>query len=1378
MALSGLFRFIALGMDPNKRRTRGIQKDYREKKRRKEGTIYLSSDESTPEADAERERVKITPEDLELHFEMLRKEEAETKRSEMEKKQEEQAKTSEEEREERNRKGENTEVLGSMGESMGTRVEEKGSKMEKEQGEQAKTSEEEREERNRKGENTEVLGSMVESMGTRVEEKGSKMEKEQGEQGKRSEEEQAKEIKTGMDKSKTEREERKREKEKMVVLGSLLEEVSNSSNDQQAKQNSQPKQTQQRREHLKRKFEHADLDSFLDKDPLEKVYEKFISEEVGRGVFAKRSIDKNEFIAFYRGEAITEEEFNKKCEENDIEYVFYNQTWRTYIDGKNSTGIARLINDCGNGRRPNIVPRIHTDRQRKRHIKFIALTDIAKDEELVYNYGGSQLPWRTDNATKLPTLKQKPDSNAYSDTISMPELVKKPSTICTSEKNTSEMQTIPSSSIINWKTPKCDEEGHILIDFPLKIDKKRNQNNGKESDEEYRPNSRQTSTKNSSSKRKKVSKRDEPKRDEPKRDEPKRDEFQTETSKRKKVSTRPDESERAELNSLERRTESGIIAAKNSEPDPHGGLDGFCLYCQMPLNYIEEYVEHESFCTNSSFIGKPFMRGGKKLHFVVLCLHCSKVCNKHKFADLNHHLQTEHEQNSPTPGVDYIIYTICPEIPDEDASKTEPKTTTIRTSDVAEISRMRRRERLEREQERDSSSSSTENSSDIESSAVTKSQVGKKQNSTVEKGQLKCLFCEDKLSSYFTLKRHLKNSHRVSEPSVLNVIPKCHLLAKNENKSEYFLCRKCHLLCDKKFRHKYNSISMDHEPEWYEKPIISLKDLPGFILDHVVLEQNEYDPSESRFMKVGTGYKKVNFNKLLSEFEETKLQEIRDGTSHDWKMNNINGRIKRFREAIIATKGLQDASKLTTWISSYPEIRSANTRRNNLNLLKIFLSEFLCPAMAAKSELVNFPVFVGQLDNLMRKEQKSKKARHQLIKRATANMLPSKEQLTELKSAIMTYLHSKLNENVEELGANDFNTVIMNLVAMIILRNASRSGTITTMRTEYVEPENLTYAKDIDRVAMQFAPKSVITARKGPGERERLQKILQMLKQSHKNFFCDGIRYQVVKKSEMNLILTFKAIREKMGKSHVFLFASFDATENLTYDQQKAFCRRYHSTVTSQHGFKNMIFNSTVYRKLVTSEVCENISDPKKRLQVHEHIGHWEDTAHAHYNLERRKAENAAFTSGVIEQLIEREVQPAISSSQTLPITDQQEQMQSTSQLTHLSETDEKQNDDFHYDSDTSDGSEQIQQSDEDEENEEELTIDMVYGFLKTRKQRTSQQKYQLSDEDYKQCAKLFFQFQAKQSNFSQIFRDSGLPMNLDALKTMYKTVEKHFYGR
>ena len=137
----------------------------------------------------------------------------------------------------------------------------------------------------------------------------------------------------------------------------------------------------------------------------------------------------------------------------------------------------------------------------------------------------------------------------------MPSLIQKPSTvgsksqvsanISNTDESTSEMQTIPSSSLVNWRPPKCDDEGHLLIDFPLKNETKRKQKS-KDSDEEYNP--------SSSIKRNK----------------------QTKTSKIAKT-------EKA-ISSQKPEEEPEISEAKNAQPDPDGGLDGFCLYCHMPLN--------------------------------------------------------------------------------------------------------------------------------------------------------------------------------------------------------------------------------------------------------------------------------------------------------------------------------------------------------------------------------------------------------------------------------------------------------------------------------------------------------------------------------------------------------------------------------------------------------------------------------------------------------------------------------------------------------------------------------------------------------------------------------------------------------------------------
>ena len=167
-----------------------------------------------------------------------------------------------------------------------------------------------------------------------------------------------------------------------------------------------------------------------------------------------------------------------------------------------------------------------------------------------------------------------------------------------------------------------------------------------------------------------------------------------------------------------------------------------------------------------------------------------------------------------------------------------------------------------------------------------------------------------------------------------------------------------------------------------------------------------------------------------------------------------------------------------------------------------------------------------------------------------------------------------------------------------------------------------------------------------------------------------------------------------------------------------------------------MIFNSTIYRKLVTTEICENIANPQQRLAVHEHIGHWETTAQDHYNMERRKVQNAAFTSTVIEKLIEggEGEKPAIETSCAIKATSES-QLPSTSRGPEVQAIEYQQDDDYHYDTDTSDNLSGDNDSEEPEPSEissdaNELTEEKIYNYLKNRKQRILQQKYQLGDSD------------------------------------------------
>ena len=182
-------------------------------------------------------------------------------------------------------------------------------------------------------------------------------------------------------------------------------------------------------------------------------------------------------------------------------------------------------------------------------------------------------------------------------------------------------------------------------------------------------------------------------------------------------------------------------------------------------------------------------------------------------------------------------------------------------------------------------------------------------------------------------------------------------------------------MLDRKSRHFYDPKQNDHDPEWWAKPIITESDQQDWQQRLIQVEDYTEDPCANRYKKLTQRARKVDFNDLLDQFEALKKRDIDEGRELDWKYSNMRGRINRFRAAIIATKGLQNAAVLSDWLSKYKGIRPAATRRNNLNLLKLFLKEFLCRAMTANANLINFQSFNGYIDNLIRREQKGKKAR-------------------------------------------------------------------------------------------------------------------------------------------------------------------------------------------------------------------------------------------------------------------------------------------------------------------------------------------------------------------------------------------------------------------
>ena len=114
------------------------------------------------------------------------------------------------------------------------------------------------------------------------------------------------------------------------------------------------------RSHLVQKFEKANLDEYIEKDPDDRAYVKKVNSYVGKGLIAKRDIVKGELIAFYRGHEISRKQFDDLAR-NNIEYVFFNERWGICINAKDSETLAKYMNDS---ERPNCVAKPHKDKKR------------------------------------------------------------------------------------------------------------------------------------------------------------------------------------------------------------------------------------------------------------------------------------------------------------------------------------------------------------------------------------------------------------------------------------------------------------------------------------------------------------------------------------------------------------------------------------------------------------------------------------------------------------------------------------------------------------------------------------------------------------------------------------------------------------------------------------------------------------------------------------------------------------------------------------------------------------------------------------------------------------------------------------------------------
>ncbi|XP_039865655.1 histone-lysine N-methyltransferase SETD5-like isoform X1 [Simochromis diagramma] len=145
----------------------------------------------------------------------------------------------------------------------------------------------------------------------------------------------------------------------------------------------------------------------------------YINAFKGRGIFTTVPFQKGDFLLEYRGKLITKEEcerrhrvYHDSLKVFMFEFKFDGKLW--CVDASQEDGsLGRLVND--NHISPSVKMKI-LDINGKPHLCLFASRDISPGEEIDYNYGDSDWPWRCKTETSqiqktVSCLKPQPNND-------------------------------------------------------------------------------------------------------------------------------------------------------------------------------------------------------------------------------------------------------------------------------------------------------------------------------------------------------------------------------------------------------------------------------------------------------------------------------------------------------------------------------------------------------------------------------------------------------------------------------------------------------------------------------------------------------------------------------------------------------------------------------------------------------------------------------------------------------------------------------------------------------------------------------------------------------------------------------------------------------
>uniref|UniRef100_A0A8W8NXV7 SET domain-containing protein n=1 Tax=Magallana gigas TaxID=29159 RepID=A0A8W8NXV7_MAGGI len=126
---------------------------------------------------------------------------------------------------------------------------------------------------------------------------------------------------------------------------------------------------------------------------------RHIDDVIGKGVFALRDFSKGEFLLEYAGELLRFAEGRKRMKDYPLNlgsfiYLFSFKDKQFWVDGTYSKQKGKYVNDAApKSKQNNSVMKI-LEVDGVPHLVLYASRKICKGEEIRYDYGEKNLPWR------------------------------------------------------------------------------------------------------------------------------------------------------------------------------------------------------------------------------------------------------------------------------------------------------------------------------------------------------------------------------------------------------------------------------------------------------------------------------------------------------------------------------------------------------------------------------------------------------------------------------------------------------------------------------------------------------------------------------------------------------------------------------------------------------------------------------------------------------------------------------------------------------------------------------------------------------------------------------------------------------------------------